>query len=389
MDEKVLLVDDEADILETFRRSLRKKFRVEVALGPEKGLEAVSTNGPYAVIVSDMRMPGMDGIQFLSRVKETAPDSVRVMLTGNTDIDTAMGAVNEGSIFHFLTKPCPPEVFEKTLAAGIRQYRLVTAERELLEKTLSRSVKVLIDILSMVNPLAFSKAMRLRRYTRHIIEKLRLSNRWQYELAAMLSQIGCVKLAPETLEKIYVGQELTEKEEEAFASHPSVGANLLRTIPRLEKVAGMIEKQMAPFSQFSTAMDIDKIDPVEVGAQILKVTLHFDKLVTGGRSRDDAVEDLLKHPDEYNPLIALTMRELKMERKERRIKLVGVEDLTIDMAIAEDVWTTTGLLLLPKGQDITYLLLERLKNFSRQGVVPDKIRVLAPAYDATSGGGDQ
>ncbi len=381
MGEKILLVDDEPDILETFKRNLRKKFHIETALGPMEGLKAVSSKGPFAVIVSDMRMPGMDGVQFLSKVKETAPESVRMMLTGNTDIDTAMGAVNEGNIFHFFTKPCPPEVFEKALKSGIRQYQLVIAERELLEKTLSRSVKALIDILSIVNPLAFSRAIRLRNYARHIVSQLRLSDRWQYELAAMLSQIGCVKLSPETLEKIYVGQELTEEEEESFSSHPFFGANLLRNIPRLEKVAGMIEKQMEPFNSFNSVQTLAKTDPVEIGAQILKVSLDFDRFISGGVLGDEAINNLLKYPDKYNPLIVLTMRELKTDNKKMQIKLLRIRDITIDMVIDEDVRTKTGLLILPKGQEISHLLLERLKNFQRQGLVANKIRVSVPTYD--------
>ncbi|NIQ03497.1 MAG: response regulator, partial [Nitrospinaceae bacterium] len=94
----------------------------------------------FAVVVSDMRMPDMDGIQFLSRVREHYPQTVRMMLTGYADVKTAMNAVNEGNIFRFMTKPCPPEVFEKVLSAGIEQYRLITAERDLLERTLKGSV---------------------------------------------------------------------------------------------------------------------------------------------------------------------------------------------------------------------------------------------------------
>src|SRR5262245_27435755 len=102
MNEKILCVDDEPNILEGYQRSLRKDFQIEIATGGTEGLEAMTRNGPYAVIVSDMRMPGMDGVQFLSRVKDISPDTVRVMLTGNADQQTAIEAVNEGSIFRFL-----------------------------------------------------------------------------------------------------------------------------------------------------------------------------------------------------------------------------------------------------------------------------------------------
>jgi DNA-binding NtrC family response regulator len=105
MAERILLVDDDPNILDGFRRSLSREFLMETALGAELALKLVAENGPYAVVVSDMRMPGMDGVQFLSKVKAQSPDTIRVMLTGNADMDTAVHAINEGSIFRFLNKP--------------------------------------------------------------------------------------------------------------------------------------------------------------------------------------------------------------------------------------------------------------------------------------------
>jgi DNA-binding NtrC family response regulator len=114
MAEKILLVDDDSNILDGYRRSLSRDFFIETAIGAEEGLKLNTDSGPYSVVVADMRMPGMDGIQFLSRVKTLSPDAIRVMLTGNADMETAINAINEGSIFRFLTKPCSRETMAKT-----------------------------------------------------------------------------------------------------------------------------------------------------------------------------------------------------------------------------------------------------------------------------------
>jgi DNA-binding NtrC family response regulator len=143
MAEKILLVDDDPLILEGHKRSLSREFLLETALGPVQALKLVTDNGPYALVVSDMRMPEMDGIHFLTQVKSVSPDTVRVMLTGYADIETAMSAINEGNIFRFLTKPCSREIMARTLTAGLVQYRLITAEKQLLEQTLSSSIQVL------------------------------------------------------------------------------------------------------------------------------------------------------------------------------------------------------------------------------------------------------
>ncbi len=135
MADKILFVDDDTNLLAAFRRQLRKQFQIETAEGGREGLELVKTNGPLAVIVSDFRMPHMDGIEFLSCVREIAPDTVRIMLTGNADLQAAIQAVNEGNIFRFFTKPCSVDMLGESLITGIEHYQRVTREREYNERT--------------------------------------------------------------------------------------------------------------------------------------------------------------------------------------------------------------------------------------------------------------
>jgi CheY-like chemotaxis protein len=206
MNEKILFVDDEVPILEGYQRLLHREFQIDVAVGGRAALTMIETNGPFAVVVSDMRMPEMDGAQLLSRIRGSHPETVRVMLTGNSDVQAAASAVNEGSIFRFLTKPCSKESLGKALTASLLQCRLINAEKDLLEKTLTGSIHVLSEILSLVNPAAFSRGMRLRRYIQHIAKALSLSNPWRFEIAAMMSQLGCVTIAPQTLAAVGQGR---------------------------------------------------------------------------------------------------------------------------------------------------------------------------------------
>ena len=120
---KILFVDDEKNVLNGFKRQFRKKLEIETALGGEKGLELMADSGPFAVVVSDLRMDRMDGLEFLRQVRRLSPDSVCLMLTGFADLDVAVGAVNEGRIFRFLTKPCPREVLQEALDESLEHYR--------------------------------------------------------------------------------------------------------------------------------------------------------------------------------------------------------------------------------------------------------------------------
>ena len=310
MTEKILLVDDDPNILAAYKRQLRRPFHIEVALGGEQGLEAVDSQGPFAVVVTDMRMPIIDGIQFLTMVKERAPDTVRMMITGYADLQTAIDAVNEGNIFRFLTKPCPPETLAKTLRAGIEQYRLITAGRQLLEDTFVGAVRVLTEILGMVNPAAFSRASRIKGYVKDIAENLQLPDLWQFELAATLSQIGCITLPPDICDKIYAGASLSVDEQRIFSSHPSVGYKLLANIPRLEPVAQMIKGQLQRSSYSDNLAPESTREMITLGSQILKVALDFDQLVAQGLSRKSALSELRGRPAMYNPKVVAALERL-------------------------------------------------------------------------------
>lgn len=124
MPDEILFVDDEPQVLDGLKRMLYKEFEVDTAVGTDQALTAIRVCGPYSVVVSDMRMPGMNGAQFLAQVRQTAPDTVRMLLTGYTDLNAAVAAVNEGNIFRFLTKPWAKEVLATAITTGLVQHPL-------------------------------------------------------------------------------------------------------------------------------------------------------------------------------------------------------------------------------------------------------------------------
>lgn len=134
MKNKILLVDDDAMVLAGLKRQLRAQFRIETALSGEEALKIIDEKGPFAVVVSDYYMPGMNGIDFLCKVKTVDPDTVRMMLTGSADMSTAIQAVNEGSIFQFHPKPCPADTLGKAIKSGIDKYRKTTDSQTAMKK---------------------------------------------------------------------------------------------------------------------------------------------------------------------------------------------------------------------------------------------------------------
>ncbi|MGA7341919.1 MAG: HD domain-containing phosphohydrolase, partial [Terracidiphilus sp.] len=363
MTEKILFVDDEPAVLEGYRRLLGRELEVDTAVGGASGLAVIAERGPYAVVISDMRMPQMDGAQFLAKVRDMAPVTVRMALTGYVDIETAMHAVNEGNIFRFLTKPCSKENLLKAAEAALGQYRLINAEKELLEQTLRQSVHVLCEVLGFTNPAAFGRAMRLRSFVQHVAKKLELKSSWQFEIAAMLSQLGCVTLPSDLMNAAYAGERLSPEEQKKYEDHPSVAWEMLSRIPRMEPVARMIAEQNNPNPKIE-ARSAEEKHEIEFGIQLLRAGLAFENLLGRGLDPTEAVKkvqtflkgvdkSILESLHDLTPSVPMIVREC------------AVSDLALGMILQEDLRNSSGMLLVVKGQELTFQWIERLKGFAQ------------------------
>ncbi|HUJ95000.1 MAG TPA: HD domain-containing phosphohydrolase [Terriglobales bacterium] len=374
MDEKILFVDDEVAALEGYKRLFRTEFKIDTANSGKSALSAISQQGPYAVVVSDMKMPEMDGIQLLSKVKTISPETIRIMLTGQAGLEAAIEAVNEGNIFRFLTKPSNKETLGKTLTAALVQYRLVIAEKELLEKTLRASIHVLTEVLSLVNPAAFSRATRLRRYMSHVVKVLGLGNPWRFEVAAMMSQLGCVVLDAETINAVFAGQELPPEEQARYDAHPLIARDLLVNIPRMEPIAWMIAHQNQPAPVEGDVSDREMAD-MRLGAELLRATLAFDDLLRKGISRTEAGTRLARQRRDLDSRIFYALVELDPERDDAEVRTCTVEQLAAGMILDEDVYAKDGSLIVARGQEVTVPLTLKLKTFHDKDAIKTTIRV--------------
>ncbi len=361
---KILCVDDEPNVLEGLALHLRRAYDVAVAQSGPAGLEQIAQRGPFAVVLSDMRMPGMDGAAFLGRVRETSPDTTRMLLTGQCDLTAAIAAVNEGQIFRFLTKPCPPDQLRAAVDAAAEQYRLVVSERVLLEQTLQGSIRTLIDVLSITSPRAFGRAARIKKYVSALAEALGVRNRWQVELAAMLSQLGAISLPEKTAEKFYEGRDLSDEEKRMVSRVPEVTEKLLANIPRLEPVREILAKQ--------TSTDAD----VPLGAKILKVVLEFDELESGGAPARQALDTMLDREGRYDPRILQTFARIRIASEAQwAVVEVPLREIKVGMVFARDVWMKSGVLLVARGYEVTQGFLEKVHNF-KKGTVEEPLYVI-------------
>jgi response regulator RpfG family c-di-GMP phosphodiesterase len=378
MADRILCVDDDPNILEGYKRQLRKEFELDTAVGPEQGLRMVTEQGPFAVVVSDLQMPGMNGVEFLAQVRAHEPDTVRMLLTGNAELQAAIEAINQGQIFRFLTKPCTPEALANALKAGLAQHRLITAERELLEQTLSGSIRVLCEVLALVNPEAFGRSSRITRYVESIAENLHVSELWSIKTAAMLSQIGCVILPESLLKKVYRGEALTGEESQLFNQHPFVAYDLIAKIPRMKRVAEIIKFQDKYYDGYGVPGDTQQDKTIPMEASILKVALDFDALESAGKSKAEAFGEMKQRKGWYDPTVIDAMKAAFAKEIQYEIRMAVVADLREGMILAEGIQSSQHMLLASKGQQVTQSMVMKLQNFSKTGGIREPFSVLLP-----------
>ncbi|HEB79076.1 MAG TPA: response regulator [Rhodospirillales bacterium] len=383
MTEKVLIIDDDVNLLAGLKRQFRKRFDLCTAESGEQALALVKSHGPFAVAVCDMRMPGMDGIEVLGALKKLAPNTVRMMLTGNADQQTAINAINEGNIFRFFTKPCPPETLANGIKDGQEQYQLVTAERELLEKTLAGSVRILTDVLSMVDPEAFGKATKLRDWARKLAGYMNLPQPWKLDMAVMLSRIGWVAVPAEIQMKVRAREKLTHIEEEMIHEIPETGRKWIANIPRLKPVAEIVYYQDKCFDGGGFPDVKAGGEDIPLESRILKILNDLAEVSPDMVPGKDVFKLLEGQAKIYDPVILRAAREClshtdgDAEGEERH----EVAELPVSLIMAghkllSDIETENGQLILSRGLVITDAQMAKLRNIGRIHGIKEPIRVL-------------
>jgi response regulator RpfG family c-di-GMP phosphodiesterase len=372
----ILCVDDETRVVDGLALHLRRDYQVLTANGGHSALQLLKEKGAPAVIVSDMRMPGMDGAVLLKHVKRLYPETTRILLTGETGRDAAIAAVNEGHIFRFLTKPCPPDHLRSAIDAGVTHHRLQRAEKVLLQETLIGCIQALVDILAITNPVAFGRATRVKRLATDLAAAGDNSGFWQLEAAAMLSQIGYISLPVELVEKLYYGKRLTPEERVLADGAPYVARRLLGRIPRLEPVMEILAASQDPKHDTPEGL-------IKVSAGILRLVLDYDAHFAQGMAPSAAIDairgQMIRHDSTLIDSLEILVGAAVATQE---ISEVCVGRVTPGMVFMDDLRTSVGTVLVPRGFEVTETFLERMRNFG-PGILQEKVRVAGVSKHAS------
>ncbi len=374
---RVLCVDDDPQVLLTHIRSLEKNFVVETAANPELATRLMMNADPFAVVISDMQMPGMDGVTFLAQVRQRNPETTRILVTGAGDLDVAVKAINRGQIFRFLKKPSVPEELLAVTMEGVEQFRLVTAEKVLLEQTLAGSIRALSELLSLVNPRVFEHANRAQENARLLATAVGASDAWSIEVSAVLLQLATLTMPTEMLDKLLSVQPLNSKEQAILERCPEVAERLISHIPRLEKVQQCLLHCSRRFSGNGKLSDASAAEEIPVGARIVKVATDFSILVGSGLSIAAALDLMTGRKGDYDPAILTALRASKGDSiAEASVLLeLSLSEVRPGMELRQEVRTTDGIVIVAAGISLTGPLIARLNNFAASAGVREPLLV--------------
>ncbi|HEX7557366.1 MAG TPA: HD domain-containing phosphohydrolase, partial [Leptolinea sp.] len=276
-------------------------------------------------------------------------------------------------IFRFLAKPCSGELFVQSLEAGLRQYQLITAEKELLEITLKESIGLLTEVLAIVNTKAYGRSLRIQQLVVHIVKELKIKDGWQYEMAAALSQLGWIIFPQSMLEKISIGEPLSASEAVVFSKHPFTTAKLLAKIPRLELISRMIEGQGRSMDDLCLDPAFPDNYPVDLGSHILKICIDYDQLMLEGFLHDQILATLKSKQNTYNQEILNALGSLHSFQtlpEKGSIENVTLEDLEVGMLLVEPIKDINGTIQIKEN---TYVTRSNVIDLLKVGVQTDFI----------------
>ncbi|MEM7619500.1 MAG: HD domain-containing phosphohydrolase [Pseudomonadota bacterium] len=384
MDTKVLLVDDEENILNGLKRRFHRQFNIDIAKSAADGLSMLEHDASYAVVISDQNMPGMNGTVFLKKVLEDYPYTARIMLTGLSDQKTTLTSVNECQVFRYLKKPCSLDTLSQAIEDGIAHYKTLVSERDLLQRTIAGSVKLLVDMLAVSNPENFNHINQLRKLASYLSRDNKTVNAWELDMTIMLSPIGRMALPSELRARQKQGGELSHIEHNLLASAPKVAHDLLLNIPRMKSIANAIFYQDKTFDGAGYPVNTVKGYDIPLNARILFLLKRLTHISGAEIPTPENFQELEKDIHLYDPKLFEYARNrfakvYQSEQNQTEELKVMIDGLRPGDVLVEDLKTENGKLALAAQNELTDTTLKSMITFHEYNKLVEPVCVLRSA----------
>lgn len=393
---KILYVDDEDNLLTSFKSLLRKEqYEIHLLQESDKIDEIIKNHGPFAIVISDQRMPGLDGVGVLEHVSKTSPETVRIMLTGYSDYEDTKRAINQAGIFQYIQKPWNDDILKTIICDSVLQFNLVRQNimlteqifsqnnelEELIDGTVNETVQMLCDLLGYINPHATSQTERIRKLatvTLDLLPPVSLQERRDMILAFKLHNIGLAALPPWIQVTLNKDGLSSIDRFPAARNHQLLAYQLLKNIPRFEGVARIIQFSQKNFDGTGEPV----LEPVHgknipLGSRILHILSDMEKNSTDNFKGKDVLINLLqrqfKYDDDIINILLGRQKEIKPIGKE---SFVAVNNLTPGMVILDNVNTKNNQLMMQANTTLTLSSIILLKHWHEQDPIVEPIRII-------------
>ena len=388
-EEPVLLVDDEENLLSGLRRQLRGKFEVFTAEGGDQALEMLEHQSEIGVIVADMHMPGMTGLELLEAFSNKSPTTTRIMLTGNANQDCAVEAINKSHVFGFLNKPCSTDNLIEGIEGGLVYHRLLVRERKMMEMTLAGSIKLLSDVISLMDPAATAGSRKISKWGGKLSPHLSGVAPWELNFATMLAPIGRVSVPLDVLLRHSKGEIQSAEERSILANAPGVGSRLLNNIPRMATVSKAILYQDKNFDGSGFPDDNIQGADIPVIGRVLRILKELAQISGNSDLTGTNFDELLQQKKWFDPELVRLARQHLIAREtvteesiapETAIEESNAPETATEESkapetekvrnallreghrLAEDLYNIEGALLLSKGTVLSLTQVEKIRT---------------------------
>ena len=392
---KILYVDDEENLLSSFNSMMRKEnLKIFLLHDSTKIDELLEAEGPFAIVLSDQRMPVMDGVAVLERVVQKHPETIRILVTGYSEQTDTLRAINQGRISHYIAKPWDDTEVKKNIREFVTQYNLkyentflmneLTKKNadltELLEGTVAQTVHILSDMLGYVNLHATAQVGRIRKLGSAILDlvpNVSAEERWEILRAFDLCNLGLLVLPPWIQASLNKDGIAILDRFPVAQNHHLLAAGLLKDIPRLGGVAKILQYAKKDFDGTGEPTgDAVRGKDIPLGARILHILFDLEKLTTENFKGREVMIKMLQYPSKYDvELIHHVLGDAAQKRKLGSEMRLLISDLKDGMLTLQDILTVGNQNLLSSNITLTRTSITILQQWHKKDPIREPILV--------------
>jgi adenylate cyclase len=408
----IMTVDDEAAITKALLRLFRKEnYKILTASSAPEGLGLLkNTEKPVSLIISDQRMPEMSGSEFLEQTRKIFPNAIRFLLTGYSDMDAVIDAINKGGIHRYLSKPWNDEDLKIQVRQSLEQYELAM-ENKRLEGSLFGTVKLLSSLIETLNPMLGNYMKQVGMISRTIAEDYDLSKEEldQIEIAGMIHDIGLLGVPEHIILKDK--EDMTQKEFMMFSQHPTIGKMCLDAVEYLDQASLIVLHHHEYYDGKGFPHHLRR-EEIPLGSRIIGVVADYCKIIytwpkdvdeitkkarnfLGPAANNIDIDDpgkmlaaiakkiiLLGAEQKYDLQVVSTLmkklgeKEREESKKQMKIVSISVEELKEGMVLAKNLRSKDGRILVQKDASLKESSIETLQILVENEVVENEIFII-------------